>query len=148
MSEAGTAAPGGASRIRCPACGKLNRVRATPRGTPRCGSCREPLPWIVEAGEASFGAEVEASVPVVVDLWAPWCGPCRMISPVLEGLARERAGRLKVVKVNVDEEPGLAERFGLRGVPLLVRLRSGEEEDRLAGAVPAPALADWLDRDR
>ena len=98
------------------------------------------LPWVVDADGESFEAEATASVPVVVDLWAPWCGPCRMISPVLEQLAAVNAGALKIVKVNVDEEPGLGSRFGARSIPLLVVLRGGEEVDRIVGAVPRPAL--------
>ena len=98
------------------------------------------LPWVVDADGESFEAEATASVPVVVDLWAPWCGPCRMISPVLEQLAADNAGALKILKVNVDEEPGLGARFGARSIPLLVVLRSGEEVDRIVGAMPRPAL--------
>jgi thioredoxin 2 len=98
------------------------------------------LPWVVDADAASFEAEAAASVPVVVDLWAPWCGPCRMISPVLEQLAAEHAGALKIVKVNVDEEPALGARFDARSIPLLVVMREGRELDRIVGALPRPAL--------
>jgi len=98
------------------------------------------LPWIVDADSASFPAESAASVPVIVDLWAPWCGPCRMIAPVLADLAARNAGRLKVVKVNVDEEPALGARFDARSIPLLVVLRDGREVDRIVGALPRPAL--------
>jgi thioredoxin 2 len=98
------------------------------------------LPWLVDADTASFDGEASASVPVVVDLWAPWCGPCRMIAPVLENLVAEHPGRLKVVKVNVDEEPALGARFAARSIPLLVVLRGGEEVDRIVGALPRPAL--------
>ena len=131
--------------VRCAHCGKANRVRAIASGTPSCGACRRPLPWLVETNEAGFADEAAASVPVLVDLWAPWCGPCRMVAPVLEQLARERAGRLKVVKVNVDEAPRVAARFGVQGIPLLVLLRDGGEVDRLSGAVPLAQLRGWLD---
>lgn len=134
----------GASIIRCPHCQKANRVRPTNEGTPRCGSCHEPLPWLVNAGAATFDAEIEASVPVLVDLWAPWCGPCRMMAPALEQLARERAGRLKIVKVNVDEETQIPARYGVQGIPLLVLLRDGQELARLTGAAPLPRLNAWL----
>jgi thioredoxin 2 len=126
--------------ITCPSCGARNRVGAIPRGTPRCARCKSGLPWVVDADTASFAAETKASVPVVVDFWAAWCAPCRMISPVLEDLAARHAGRLKVVKVDVDANSGLAQRFGAQSIPLLVMLREGREVDRVVGAVPRQAL--------
>ena len=96
------------------------------------------------ADESSFAAESEASVPVLVDFWAPWCGPCRMVEPVLAELASERAGSLKVVKVNIDENPQLAARFQAMSIPLLVILRDQREVDRVVGAVPKSQLADRL----
>lgn len=126
--------------LTCPSCGGRNRVGAVARGAPRCARCKTMLPWLVEADAGDFDAEATASVPVVVDLWAPWCGPCRMIAPVLEELAARHAGQLKVVKVNVDEEPELGARFDARSIPLLVVLRDGREVDRIVGALPRPAL--------
>ncbi len=120
----------------CPSCGTKNRVGPIPRGTPRCSRCKAALPWVVPADESSFAAESEASVPVLVDFWAPWCGPCRMVEPVLAELASERAGSLKVIKVNVDESPQLAARFQAMSIPLLVILLAGREVDRVIGAVP------------
>lgn len=79
-------------------------------------------------------------MPVLVDLWAPWCAPCRMMAPALEQLARERAGRLKVVKLNVDDHPTVASRFNVQGIPLLVLTRDGSELARLTGAAPLPRL--------
>jgi len=133
-----------AAVIRCAACGKPNRVRPVAQGTPRCGACKQSLPWLVDADEATFEAELRASVPVLVDLWAPWCGPCRMMAPALEQLARERAGRLKVVKVDIDRAPGVARRFGVQGIPLLVLVRDGAEAARLTGAAPPARLNAWL----
>src|SRR4051794_18101107 len=87
---------------KCPNCGKTNRVPAAASGRPRCGNCRLDLPWIAVAGDDDFSVIAEHSpVPVLVDFWAAWCGPCRMVSPVLDRLATERAGRIKLVKVDV-----------------------------------------------
>jgi thioredoxin 2 len=82
---------------------------------------------------------------VLIDFWAPWCGPCKMVTPVLERIARDRAGQLKVVKLNIDEAPEISARYGIQGIPLLVVLRDGEEVDRLAGAPPPAQLRHWLD---
>jgi len=136
-----------ASLVRCPHCGRRNRVPATAAGTPRCGNCHRPLPWIVDTGDEDFAEVAErASVPVLIDLWAPWCGPCRMVSPALEKLAAEMAGRLKLVKVNVDESPKLQQRFGVQAIPTLIVLRDGRVAARQAGATPAPALRAWLEQ--
>jgi thioredoxin 2 len=103
------------------------------------------LPWLTEAGSDDFDEVVmSAEIPVLLDLWAPWCGPCRMVSPVLEDLAREEAGRIKLVKVNVDEAPDIADRFDVRGIPTLLIIRGGEIVARQTGAPPAPVLRSWL----
>jgi thioredoxin 2 len=130
--------------IGCPNCSALNRVGPIASGIPRCPRCKNPLPWVVDADAASFDDETTASVPVVVDYWAAWCGPCRMISPVLEGLAEQHSGHLKVVKVDVDANPTLAARAGAQSIPLLVVMRDGQELDRIVGALPPVALEQRL----
>jgi thioredoxin 2 len=131
----------------CPSCGRRNRVPAAATGTPQCGNCHQPLPWIVNSGDDSFAEVAEkSSVPVLVDMWAPWCGPCRMVSPALEQLATERAGRLKLVKVNVDESPRLQQRFGIQSIPTLMLLRDGQLIARQVGAAPADTLRSWIDQ--
>jgi thioredoxin 2 len=122
------------AQVTCPHCGKRNRVPVAASGRPCCAACRRDLPWLVPAATGDFDAAVDSNLLVLVDLWAPWCGPCRMIAPVLERLATEYAGRLKVVKVNVDESPPVQARFGVQGIPTLVLLRGGAEVDRVVGA--------------
>jgi thioredoxin 2 len=112
--------------IRCGHCGKMNRVPAAAAGIPRCGNCHQSLPWIADADDTTIGDVADAAkIPVIVDLWAPWCEPCRMVSPALEQLARDLAGRVKLVKVNVDVSPQLSQRFGAQAIPTLLVLREG-----------------------
>jgi thioredoxin 2 len=133
--------------VRCPKCGKKNRVPAAASGAPRCGDCKAPLPWIVDAGDDSFSVVAdESSLPVLVDLWAPWCGPCRAVSPVLEQLAIEMAGRIKLVKVNSDIAPQFSRRFEVQAIPTLVLLDRGRVVARQIGAAPADALRRWLEQ--
>jgi thioredoxin 2 len=144
MAEAERVAePGGI--VRCPNCGARNRLRPNAEAVPRCGRCESFLPWITSATEASFDEEIRAVVPVLVDFWAPWCAPCRMIKPVVERLAVEHAGRLKVVEVNVDEQPRLAQRWQAMSIPLLVVLRDGVELERIVGAPPPAELKRRLE---
>jgi thioredoxin 2 len=132
--------------ITCPHCGRRNRVPAVADGTPRCGQCKEPLPWIVDAGDNDFAEVVEMSkLPVLVDLWAPWCGPCRMVSPVLEQLATEKAGQIKLVKINADNAPDISRRFDVRSIPTLMVFRAGRPISTQIGAAPAAKLRPWLE---
>ena len=134
------------SIVTCPNCGKKNRVAVAAEGIPRCGNCHQPLPWIAEADAQTFDAAIHATIPALVDFWAPWCGPCRMVSPVVERVGRSLAGRLKVVKLNTDEAPDIAARYQVQGIPLLVLIADGREVDRLVGAVPEPQLRRFLDK--
>jgi thioredoxin 2 len=127
--------------VECPNCGRRNRVPAAAKGVPRCAQCHTPLPWLTSAGDDDFDKVVtESTLPVLVDLWAPWCGPCRIVAPGVEKAARTFAGRLKAVKVNVDDAPAVSQRFDVRGIPVLLVLRDGKEIARQVGAVPPPVL--------
>jgi thioredoxin 2 len=131
----------------CPSCGHRNRVPDAAGGTPRCGDCHSALPWIVAAGDDDFAEIAERAAPfVLVDMWATWCGPCRMVSPALEEVARDLAGEIKLVKVDVDRSPQLAARFEVQAVPTLLVLDGGEVIARQAGAAPAPALRSWVEQ--
>ena len=139
--------------IRCPACGTANRVPLEKLRlglVARCGRCKVPIPVSTKplvVTDATFAVDVErAPLPVLVDLWAPWCGPCRMVAPVLEELAGEMAGRLLVAKLNVDENPATAARFGVSSIPTLLLLKAGREIDRIVGAQPKPEIARRVDR--
>jgi thioredoxin 2 len=125
----------------CPSCGRKNKIRPSAKGAPHCGNCGKPLPWLVDANDATFDIEANAAPAVVVDLWAPWCGPCRFVSPILEELTREYAGRLKVVKVNVDDNPVTQQRYQAFSIPTLVVLKGGRQVDRIVGAMPKSQLA-------
>ena len=142
-----------ANQIRCGVCGATNRVpvdRLAPGKTAVCGRCKTPLPLAAApftVTDATFAAEVEQSpLPVVLDMWAAWCGPCRMLEPIIEELAGEMAGRLRFAKLNVDENPGTASRYNVRSIPTLLVLQGGREIDRIVGVQPKAELARRLER--
>lgn len=126
--------------VSCPSCGARNRLPNAATGSPRCAKCSAALPWLVEVGDEEFGDAIGTKRLVIVDLWAPWCGPCRMVAPVLERLSIDFADTLKVVKVNVDESPLTAQRFDARSIPLLVFMRDGDVVDTVIGAQPEHVL--------
>lgn len=128
------------SILTCPNCGTKNSVAPSERGSPHCGKCGKPLAWLVDANSSTFDLETRAAPTVVVDLWAPWCGPCRIVGPMLEQLSRDYAGRLKVVKINVDDNQDLAVKFDAMSIPTMLVMRDGTVVDRIVGALPKPAL--------
>jgi thioredoxin 2 len=139
--------------MRCPACGATNRVdpAALAQGRrPVCGRCKAPLAVSaapVTVTDTTFAAEVERSpVPVLVDLWAAWCQPCRTLAPVLDELASEMAGRIRVAKLNVDDNPVTAARFSVRSIPTLLAFKDGQEVDRIVGVQPKAEIARRLQR--
>jgi thioredoxin 2 len=139
--------------IRCPTCGSTNRVpleRLKQGLQPVCGRCKNPLPVDgkpVTVTDATFSAEVEHSpLPVLLDLWAPWCGPCRTVAPVVEELAGEFVGRVRVAKLNVDENPQTATRFQVRSIPTLLVLKGGREMERIVGVQPKATIVQRLER--
>jgi thioredoxin 2 len=134
----------------CPACGTKNRLAYDRLGAAvRCGRCREALAPPSEPVEVARAADFDrivgrAAVPVVVDYWAPWCGPCRMVAPELVKVASRNAGRLLVLKVNTDELPELGERYGIRSIPTLAVFAAGREVARTAGARPAADIEAFV----
>ena len=132
--------------VACPSCGAKNRLPRASSGRPRCAKFHVDLPWLVSATDADFDQAVDTDRLVLVALWAAWCGPCRMVAPILETLSRDFAGSLKVVKVDVDGSPMVSQRFRATIIPMLVFLRGGEVVDTVIGAQPERVLRDVVAR--
>lgn len=138
--------------VRCPSCGALNRVPVDrgPNAKVVCGRCKTRLddnPHPLTVTDASFDRDVAKSpLPVLLDLWAEWCGPCHMLAPTIENLAGELAGEIRVAKLNIDENPVTASKFGVRSIPTLLVLRDGREIDRLVGVQPKEEIVRRLRR--
>ena len=135
------------SLVACPECGTKNRVaRARLADGATCGHCRSPLfpgrPFELTA--ASFERQIQGDLPVVVDFWAEWCGPCKMMAPAYEQAATRVGPGVHLAKVDTEAEPSLATRFGIRSIPTLVVFRNGREIARQSGALPLPQLMQWI----
>jgi thioredoxin 2 len=131
--------------VACASCGSQNRFPASRLGQhAKCGSCKEPLsptlPHAVASADEFSELVSQSPLPVLVDFWAPWCGPCRMVGPELEKLAQRRNGSLFVAKLNTDDIPQVAGRFGIRGIPAFILFKGGREVGRASGAMPAAQI--------
>ena len=132
----------------CPRCMAVNRVPTERLGdNPKCGKCGTPIldgvPVELTGNRfAAFAANNE--LPLVVDFWAPWCGPCKMMGPVFAQVAAQMKTRFRFAKVNTEVEQSLAQQYGIRSIPTLVLFRNGEEVDRVSGALDAGSLKNWL----
>jgi thioredoxin 2 len=138
--------------LSCPNCGKRNRLKYEGLGqTFRCGQCKNELPAPREpidiGSDFAFDALISRSaLPVLVDFWAPWCGPCKMVAPEFVKLAGETAGRFVITKVNTEELPSLSQRFRVTAIPTMVVFKNGLEKARQAGAMPAPAIRKFMEQ--
>ena len=138
--------------VRCRRCGTRNRIPvARLQDTPRCGRCKQPFPPIpisnrpVMVTDATFTSEVIDSVlPVMLDCWAAWCAPCGAMAPILDDLARAYAGRMKVAKLNVDQNPGTSSRYNVLSLPTLLFFKDGKVVDTAAGALPRQVIEQYV----
>jgi thioredoxin 2 len=136
--------------IACPADGALNRVpRARLSQNPKCGKDHQPLfqGKAVDLTSANFDKHaVKSDLPVVIDFWAAWCGPCRMMSPAFEAAAPRLEPRVRLAKLDTEAEPAIAGRYGIRGIPSMIMIRKGKEIARTSGAMPTSAIIQWVEQ--
>jgi thioredoxin 2 len=141
-----------ANMFRCKSCGAINRVPDSKRESgaeARCGRCKAVLDLSgapQDVSEAALAQTISSSpVPVLVDFWAPWCQPCRVASPIVDQVARRRAGRVITLKLNTEEQPAPATRHGIRGIPTFILFKDGSEVARQSGVIPPAQFEQWLD---
>jgi len=134
-------------QVVCAHCGKINRLPVERTATnARCGSCHRPIfsGQPIEVDEEAFGRHVAHSdIPVLVDVWAPWCGPCRSMAPMFERAAQELEPRVRLLKLNADDAPSVSSRFGISGIPTLLLMRNGREIARSSGAMDTRNIVAW-----
>ena len=136
--------------VACPTDASLNRVpRAKVDRNPKCGRCHNLLfqGKAVELNAANFNSHaLKSDVPIVIDFWAEWCGPCRMMTPNFEKAAPQLEPRVRLGKLDTEAEPAIAQRYGIRGIPSMVMIRKGREVARTSGAMPKSAIVDWVEQ--
>lgn len=135
-----------ANVVACSVCRTKNRVPLAAAGTPRCAKCHVDLPWLVEADDGEFTAAARTRLAVLVDLWAPWCGPCKMVAPEFEKFAKSAVGEIVLAKVNTEEQSSIAHRYGIRSIPTLIIFQGGNEAARTSGARPAAGIQEFVNQ--